>query len=417
MTGTTNGAVVGNNGSGGNYSRVRVVDSVIYSLQLVINRVAALQFFSCSSTDDDDGGGGGGDDGTRQRRRLDVVGDENNDGRVGRLQIHYVAFTDMRTLNNIGSCSSNLATQDATTCFPTEGSIEVIHSYSYEEGMEDQVQTTESLDPDDFRHAILQGSAQVDGLVNIEIISIYQHHPRVTDSNQNGGVVQSEALTSKKYVVIIAVAVTASIIAMLSMYAVLRGRNNKKLLPESPAAAQMFPMYGSDDSISMNPSTNTYASRSVIGDTPTPPSERRGGGEALYASRLYSMHDSEEEDSLSNYSSTYNYPEQAARREVSSDVSLGSSSSKNSSSGSSKLSLSSLAQQSRSSSRPSSSSAYTKSIERVENIGYNREDGNVNYLPSSVLQGLVLGHDDTDGAPYTMNQSYRPAGARRSRTS
>jgi len=58
-----------------------------------------------------------------------------------------------------------------------------------------------------------------------------------------------------------------------------------------------------------------------------------------------------------------------------------------------------------------------ESLEQVQSIGYNREDGNVNYLPLSVLQGLVIGHDNIDGAQYTMNQSYRPAGALHSRTS
>jgi len=80
------------------------------------------------------------------------------------------------------------------------------------------------------------------------------------------------------------------IIAMLLVYVVLRERN-KELLTESPAAGQMHPIYGSDDSILNNPAANTYASQSVIGNVTTPSlSKRRGGGEALYSSRLYPMY-------------------------------------------------------------------------------------------------------------------------------
>merc|ERR1719491_1229150 len=112
---------------------------------------------------------------------------------------------------------------------------------------------------------------------------------------------------------------------MLSVFVVLKaGKKDNVLLTECPAAAaaqQLYPIYShSDDSISNNPSANTFNSSSsrnnVLGDFAIQ-SNRKGGDASYHPSQLYPMYGSgygSEVDSLSNYSSTYSYPRPSATR-------------------------------------------------------------------------------------------------------
>jgi len=311
-----------------------ILKSVISNLRIAMLKVTASEFIGCAVNETSNTA-----EQNNIERRLGhrKLSDEHDGGDM--WQIHYVALTRLNILGDTVPCQSDLRIHGAT-CHSTEGFINILYSYSLGDKKRDGFLTESiggSLELNKFWKIITKDSLQVDGLVGIVI----------TD-NESLASTPTVNSSSQRHIVMI-VCITGSVIAMLC--AILVSRGKKELFSETKEtqAVQLHPIYFSDDSVSNNPYSVSHNPYSV---SHNPSANTCGSGIGYVSNRSGRRKNS---SSLwSNVSSSSSHPSSSVRQ-----------------------------------------GELPRGVEQVKG-DHNRDETSVNYLPSTVLQGLVLGHRNND---------------------